>query len=45
MNDPSPPVSDEQPPVLGRWRNVYLVVLGELALLVAIFYALTRWAS
>lgn len=41
---PETPI-DEPPPVLGRWRNVYLVVLAELGLLVAIFYALGRWAS
>jgi len=33
------------PPFLSRWRNVYLLVLGELALLVLAFWALTRWAS
>ena len=33
------------PPFLGSWRNVYLFVLVELALLVALFYAATRWAS
>jgi len=37
---PEPP-----PPVLSRWRNVYLLVLAELALLVAAFWLLTRWAS
>jgi hypothetical protein len=36
---------DEPPPILKRWRNVYLVVAIELAVLVALFYALTRWAS
>jgi hypothetical protein len=39
------PPEDEPPPFLGSWKNVYLVVLGELALLVVIFYAITRWAS
>ena len=41
------PVGDPEapPPFLGTWRNVYLFVLGELAALVAIFYALTVWAS
>jgi hypothetical protein len=39
-------MSDEEPPpFLGRWRNVYLLVAGELLVLVAIFYALTRWAT
>jgi hypothetical protein len=33
------------PPVLGTWRNVYALILVVLAVLVALFYALTRWAS
>jgi hypothetical protein len=33
------------PPLLGTWRRLYLLVLGELAALVIGFYALTRWAS
>jgi hypothetical protein len=33
------------PPLLGSWRNLYGAVLGLLAALVAIFYAVTRWAS
>lgn len=41
-----PPVErrdlDERPPVLGSWRAIYLVVLGNLALLVALFWALTE---
>ncbi len=36
---------DDPPPFLGSWRNVYLVVLGELAALVILFYAVTRWVS
>jgi hypothetical protein len=36
---------EDAPPILKRWRNVYALVLVELALLVAAFYALTRWAS
>jgi hypothetical protein len=39
------PVHDDAPPFLGRWRNVYLLVVGELVVLVVLFYALTRWAS
>lgn len=43
---PEPPNEpDEPPPILGSWRNVYLFVAIELAVLVALFYALTRWAS
>jgi hypothetical protein len=38
---PRPELNDA-PPVLGSWRNIYLFVLGTLALLVALFWALTR---
>jgi hypothetical protein len=45
MADRLPPDDhDEPPPFLGRWRNVYLLVAIELAVLIALFYALTRWA-
>jgi hypothetical protein len=33
------------PPALKRWRILYLLVVGELAALVLLFYALTRWAA
>lgn len=33
----------EPPPALGTWGNVYLVVLGWLALLISLFYAFTRY--
>jgi hypothetical protein len=36
---------EQPPPFLSRWRNVYALVLVELAVVVALFYALTRWAS
>ena len=42
------PARDEPeaaPPILGSWRNVYTIVVLELAALIALFYALTRWAS
>jgi hypothetical protein len=46
MSDPRPlPDGDAPPPLLGSWRTIYLLLLGELALLVAGFYALSRWAS
>jgi len=35
----------EPPPVLGSWRNVYALIVLVLAVLIALFYALTRWAS
>jgi hypothetical protein len=42
MSAPSP---EDPPPLLGRWRNVYLLVALELAALIGLFYAITRWAS
>jgi hypothetical protein len=33
----------EPPPVLGTWRSIYTFVLGWLALLIALFYAFTRY--
>ncbi|HYC57443.1 MAG TPA: hypothetical protein VEL28_21100 [Candidatus Binatia bacterium] len=41
----SPEGPEDPPPLLGTWRNLYLVVLGELVVLVALFALLTRWAS
>ena len=39
---PSPrPELDETPPLLGSWRNVYLMVLGTFALFVVLFSLLT----
>ena len=35
----------EPPPLLGSWRNVYALIVIVLAVLIALFYALTRWAS
>ena len=35
----------EPPPILGRWRNINLVVLAWLAFLIALFYAFTRYFS
>ncbi len=36
---------EEPPPLLGTWRNLYVVLVVELAALVAGFWILTRWAS
>ena len=40
-----PGAPDEPPPLLRSWRNVYLVVVIELAVVVALLYALARWAA
>lgn len=42
---PEPDEPLEPPPLLGSWRNVYVLIVGALAVLIALFYALTRWAS
>jgi hypothetical protein len=39
---PPRPEMDDAPPVLGSWRNIYLFVLGTLAVLVLLFWLLTR---
>ncbi len=40
---PAPrPEMDDVPPLLGSWRNIYLVVLGTFVLFVALFWALTE---
>ncbi len=42
---PARDATEEPPPFLGTWKNVYTLVLAELAVLVAVFYVLTRWVS
>lgn len=40
---PAPrPELDDAPPLLGSWRNIYLLVLGTFVLFVAVFWALTK---
>lgn len=33
---------DDRAPILGSWRNIYLLVLGSQALLVILFYLVTK---
>jgi len=33
---------DDRPPVLGSWRAIYAVVLGALAVVIALLWALTE---
>jgi len=42
---PEPDDVDAPPPVLGTWRRLYALLVVELAVLVAAFVALGRWAS
>ena len=34
---------EEPPPILGSWRALYAAVIGELVLVIALCYWLTRW--
>lgn len=45
MSAPRDQPDGDPPPLLGSWRGLYWLLLGELALLVAGLYALSRWAS
>jgi hypothetical protein len=42
MTPPPELREEEPPPVLGSWRNIYALVLGTLAVLVFVFWAITR---
>lgn len=41
----SPPEPEEPPPLLGSWRQLYVLVVFELLLCVGLLYALARWAA
>jgi hypothetical protein len=41
MSEPT----EEPPPILGSWRRLYLLLVLELAVITALSYALSRWAS
>ena len=36
---------EERPPIFRTWRGLYLAVLGNLVLLIVIFYILTELLS
>ncbi len=39
---PLAPIDEESPPpLLGRWRNLYALVLGNLVFLIAVFWLIT----
>lgn len=38
-------VPEEPPPILGSWRNLYLVLIVELVVLTVAGYVLTWWAA
>ncbi|MEO6323358.1 MAG: hypothetical protein ABIT01_03545 [Thermoanaerobaculia bacterium] len=47
MSTPAPPEQEgeegiEPPPFFRRWRSAYAVVIGNLLLLIVLFYAFSR---
>lgn len=45
MAEPERTAIDSPPPLLGTWRTLYVVLVVELAAIVAAGWALGRWAS
>ena len=45
--EPEPATRDEgqPPPVLGSWRNIYIMLVGELIAITALLYAVRLWLS
>lgn len=35
-------MTEQPPPILKSWRNLYALVLGFLAVLIAVFYLFTK---
>jgi hypothetical protein len=42
MNDESKKSIEDKPPFLGSWNNIYLIVLGELVVLIILFYLFAK---
>jgi hypothetical protein len=42
---PEPRDEDQPPPLLGSWRNIYLLLVIELLATTAVLYGLTKWLS
>jgi hypothetical protein len=42
QQSPSSEEFQESPPILTSWRRLYAVVLGELAVLIILFYLFTK---
>lgn len=35
----------EPPPILGSWKNMYAFVIGQLIVLIVLFYLFTKYFS
>jgi hypothetical protein len=36
---------EEKPPIFGSWNKIYAIVLGNLVLLIILFYLFTKYFS
>lgn len=42
MDENSKNIIDDKPPFLGSWNKIYLIVFGELIILIGLFYLFTK---
>jgi hypothetical protein len=42
VSEPPRTAEDEPPPILGSWREIYILILVYLAVVIAAFYVFTR---
>ena len=42
MNNEKQQENEKLPPILGSWKKLYLLVIGNLFVLILLFYLLTR---
>jgi hypothetical protein len=42
MEDNPKNMIEDKPPFLGSWNKIYLIVFGELIILIALFYLFTQ---
>jgi hypothetical protein len=42
---PRPADAEDRPPIFRQWSSFYLVLVGELALLIGLFWLLSWWAA
>ncbi|HEX9251110.1 MAG TPA: hypothetical protein VF870_02660 [Ignavibacteriaceae bacterium] len=42
MEDNSKNMIEDKPPFLGSWNKIYLLVFGELIVLIILFYLFTK---
>jgi len=45
MDENSQNITDDKPPFLGSWNKIYLLVFGELVVLIVLFYLFTKVLS